>query len=298
MFFIKFRTIKEMTFVNFWGEILLLLDKKMEVPQSYGLFHIFFFALPVVLAIVLWKIRKHPDERFIRKLMLIISVIVLLLEIYKQINMNFTYDGQTITFDYQWYIFPFQFCSTPLYIGFLTAFTRKGKVHDACCAYLATFAMFAGLCVMVYPVQVFISTIGINIQSMLCHGAMIMVSIYLFATGYVKAEHKTILRAIPVFAVCISLAMIMNEVAYKSGVLNGETFNMFFISPYFPPSLPVYSSVQAVVPYPWSLFIYIVAFSLASYIVLLIPMLIKHIASKKAKKKELLAEEERVLLQK
>ncbi len=298
MFYIKFPNIKEMTFVNFCGEVLLFLDKKMEVPEMYGPFHMFFFALSVVLAIILWKICKHPDERFIRRFMLAVSVIVLLLEIYKQINMNFTYDGQTIKFDYQWYIFPFQFCSTPLYVGFLTAFTKKGKVHDACCAYLATFSMFAGLCVMIYPPQVFVTTIGINIQSMICHGAMIMISIYFFCTGYVKAEHKTILKAIPVFAVCVCLAMVMNEIAHLSGLLERETFNMFFISPYCEPSLPVYSSVQAVVPYPWSLLIYVSVFSLAAYVILLIPMLIKHIGSKKAKKNELLVAEESVVLQK
>ena len=282
--------------MSFWGEVLLLLDKKMEVPKMYGLFHIFFFALPIILAIVLWKVRKDPDERFMRRLMLTVSVIVLLLEIYKQINYNFKYDGQNINFDYQWYIFPFQFCSTPLYIGFVTAFTRKGKVHDACCAYLATFAMFAGLCVMVYPAQVFVSTVGVNVQSMLCHGAMIMMSIYLFATGYVKAEHKTILRAIPVFAVCIAIAMIMNETAYRSGILERETFNMFFISPYCEPSLPVYSSVQAVVPYPWCLFIYIVAFSLAAYVVLLVPILVKYIKNKKSAKSQKQAQKEEILV--
>jgi len=284
--------------VEFLGKLLVLLDAKMEEPTMYGWFHLFFFALPIVAAIVLWKIRKDPDERFMRKLLLFVSGIVLLLEIYKQINHSFTYDGQSITYDYQWYIFPFQFCSTPMYIGFLAGFAKKGKFHDALCAYLATFSMFAGLCVMFYPPQVFVDTIGINIQSMICHGAMIMMSIYLFSTGYVKAEHKTILKAIPVFAVCVGIAMIMNEIAHSSGLLERETFNMFFISPYCEPSLPVYSSVQAVVPYPWSLLIYVFVFSLAAYVVLLIPMLIKYIASKKTKNQEPITSEESVALKK
>lgn len=284
--------------MEFLGKLLVLLDAKMEEPPMYGWFHLFFFALPIVAAIVLWKIRKDPDERFMRKLLLFVSGIVLLLEIYKQINHSFTYDGQSITYDYQWYIFPFQFCSTPMYIGFLAGFAKKGKFHDALCAYLATFSMFAGLCVMFYPPQVFVDTIGINIQSMICHGAMIMMSIYLFSTGYVKAEHKTILKAIPVFAVCVGIAMIMNEIAHSSGLLERETFNMFFISPYCEPSLPVYSSVQAVVPYPWSLLIYVFVFSLAAYVVLLIPMLIKYIASKKTKNQEPITSEESVALKK
>lgn len=56
---------------------------------------------------------------------------------------------------------------------------------------------------------------------------------------------------------------------------------MFFVSRHCDPSLPVYSLVQQVVPYPWSLIIYIVMFSLAAYVMLLIAMLVKHIAGKR-----------------
>ena len=60
----------------------------------------------------------------------------------------------------------------------------------------------------------------------------------------------------------------------------GETFNMFFISPYCEPSLPVYSIVQACVPYPWCLIIYILAFSLAAFLVLLAAIGIGRLAAK------------------
>ena len=133
---------------------------------------------------------------------------------------------------------------------------------------------------MFYPQQVFISTIGINVQSMICHGAMVTVGIYLLGSGYVQLAHRTILKAASVFAVCVTLAAVMNEIAYRSGLTARETFNMFFISPYCEPSLPVYSLVQAVVPFPWCLFIYVAAFTTAAYIILLIAMLIRCIYAK------------------
>ncbi len=271
--------------MNFWGEVLRALDAKMQEPGMYGWFHLLFFALSILAGILLCRCGKAGDERFTRRLLIVSAVIAIVLEIYKQINYTFSYDGTAITTDYQWYIFPFQFCSTPMYISLLAGIVRHRKIHDALCAYLATFALFAGICVMVYPAQVFISTIGINIQTMICHGLMITVGIYLFGAGYVKTEHKTIAKAIPVFAVCVVLAMVLNEIAYFSGLLETETFNMFFISPHCEPSLPVYSLVQAVVPFPWCLLIYIVAFSAAAYIILLIATLIcqtvgKHKAEK------------------
>ena len=86
----------------------------------------------------------------------------------------------------------------------------------------------------------------------------------------------------------------MNEIAHASGLLERETFNMFFISTYCEPSLPVYSSVQAVVPFPWCLFIYIAVFSLAAYVVLLVPMLVKYIAGRKSTKAENQIQKEKV----
>ena len=187
------------------------------------------------------------------------------------VNYSFSYaDG--IVFDYQWYAFPFQFCSTPMYIGLLAGLTRKGKLHDCLCAYLATFAVFAGTAVMIYPGDVFIDTIGINIQTMICHGSMITMGIYLYATGHVKLSHKTILKAIPVFAVTVGLALIMNEVFYKTGLIGDEAFNMFYISPYFENSLPIYSEVHKAVPAPWNILIYIAGFTAAAYVILLLAM--------------------------
>ena len=255
----------------------------MITPTMYGWFHLVWFALSILAGVALCRWNRKPDERFMRKLLLIVSIVVILLEVYKQINYTFIYDGQSIIADYQWYAFPFQFCSTPMYIGLLAGLT-KGKFHSALCAYLGTFSLFAGLCVMFYPATVFISTIGINIQTMICHGSMISLGIYLLYTGYVQATHKTMLKAIPVFIVLVLLAAVMNEIAYASGLLETEEFNMFFISPYCAPSLPVYSLVQAAVPFPWCLFIYVAAFSLASYLILLAVMGIRTLIVKKSKR--------------
>ena len=268
----------------FWGNLLQFLDADMKEPQMYRWFHLLFFALSIIGGILLCRFCKGDAEKSVRKWLLITAIISLVLEVYKQINFTFSYDGTVITGDYEWYAFPFQFCSTPMYISLLATVVTNKKLHTALCAYLATFAFFAGLCVMFYPTQVFISTIGINIQTMICHGIMISIGIYLLGSEYVKLEHKTILKAIPTFAICLFIASAINEVAYFSGLLERESFNMFYISPHCEPSLPVYSLVQQVVPFPWCLFIYIVAFSLAAYLILLVAMFIKYLTVKFAKK--------------
>lgn len=261
--------------MEFLGFIINLLNAKMPEPSMYGWFHLLFLALTVIATVFLCKRFKNPSEKTVRKIIFTISILSIILEIYKQFNYTFSYNDGVITADYQWYAFPFQFCSTPMYIGLLASLIKNKKVHTALCNYLATFSVFAGLVVMLYPPQVFIETIGINIQTMICHGTMIVLGVYLFYSNYVKAENKTILSAAAVFTVCVVIAIIFNEIANITGLLERETFNMFYFSPYCEPSLPVYSLVQQVVPYPLSLVIYILGFSLAAYIMLLVAMLFK-----------------------
>jgi hypothetical protein len=257
--------------MTFWQSVLAFLDSSMETPTTFGWFHLLWLALSFLVLIPLLRFPKEQSPDHVRRVVLTTAIIVIILEVYKMINFSFSYENG-IVFDFQWYAFPFQFCSTPMYIGLLAGLTKKGKVHESLCAYLATYAMFAGLAVMIYPNDVFVETIGINIQTMICHGSMITIAIYLFATGHVKLQHKTILKAMPVFAVTVGMAAIMNEIAYQVGLLETETFNMFYISPYCDPHLLIYADVQKVVPFPWSLVIYIVGFTAAAYLILLIAM--------------------------
>jgi hypothetical protein len=165
-----------------------------------------------------------------------------------------------------------------MYIGLLAGIVRKGKVHQCLMSYLATYAVFAGAAVMLYPADVFIETIGINIQTMVCHGSMVCVGIALLYSGYVKVEFKTILKALPVFATMVALAAVMNEIAYFSGLTQRETFNMFFISRHFPSTLPVYGAVHNAVPFPLNFLIYIAGFTAAAFVILLLAIGCKKIA--------------------
>ncbi|MBP3700546.1 MAG: hypothetical protein J6I64_01520, partial [Lachnospiraceae bacterium] len=67
----------------------------------------------------------------------------------------------------------------------------------------------------------------------------------------------------------VLIAILLNEGAYFSGLLATEEFNMFFISRHCPPSLPVYSLIQEILPYPWCLLIYVTAFTAAAGLMLL-----------------------------
>jgi uncharacterized membrane protein YwaF len=248
--------------MNFFETVLNFLNAQMATPKPYGWFHLLFFGIMIALAIFIVAKYKNGEDKQTRKILLIFAIVMLILEVYKQLN--FTYSNG---WDYQWYAFPFQFCSVPMYIFLMTALIKTGKVQDALFAFLATYALFAGLAVMLYPNTVFIGTIGINIQTMVHHGLIFVAGVYLIASGRVKLKHKTMLKAASVFFIVVTIAFIMNEVSH---ILNiGETFNMFFISRYEDNHLPILSQVFQTAPYPVFLAAYILGFTLVSYIILI-----------------------------
>lgn len=252
--------------------ILQFLNTKMERPTPYGWFHLLCILIVGSMTILAIIYGKNAKEKTVRRIVFITALVVSILEVYKQIN--FTFGSGDQDFYYHWYAFPFQFCSTPMYVGLLAGLTKKGKLHDTLCAYLATYALFAGTCVMFYPGDVFVETVGINIQTMICHGSMPVIAALLLSSGHVQLKSKTILKALPVFLCCVAIAVVLNEVAYWTGILQEHTFNMFFISPHCPPSLPVYSLVQQLLPFPFCLIVYVLGFTAAGFVMLLIAMAI------------------------
>ena len=264
-----------------WTKILQILDTQMETPVPYGPFHLLWLGIVVVTSVLLAQYSKKMDRKTIQKIVLVTALVTIALEIYKQIN--FTFGDGSGTPMYQWYAFPWQFCSTPMYIGLVAGLSKKGRFHDALCAYLATFALFAGIAVMLYPTAVFVGTVGINIQTMACHGSMVVIGVLLLASGYVKLDWSSLRKAVPVFVTMVFSAVVLNEVAYRVGILEGHTFNMFFISPYCDPSLPVYSLVQGVIPFPLSLVVYVLGFTAAAGIILAMGMGLQRLARRERK---------------
>lgn len=262
-----------------------ILFVEMETPTPYGWFHLMFFALSFGAAVLLCFLYKKGIIKNVKRVVFVTAVIVIILEVYKLLCFGISYEDD-ISYSFPWGSFPWQFCSTPMYIGFLVGVTR-GKIHNALCCFLATFAVFAGTAVMFYPADVFVTTVGINIQTMICHGSMLTIGIFLFYTNYVKAELKTLLKAIPVFSGCLAIAVILNEVGHAVGLTEDHFFNMFYVSRHEDGHLPVYSSVQEVVPYPWCFILYILGFSLAAGIVLLMALGVKKIGQVMSPKKEI-----------
>ena len=94
-------------------------------------------------------------------------------------------------------------------------------------------------------------------------------------SGAVEINKQNLKGALIVFLVFTFVAEILNIFIYNMGILNGETFNMFYISPYFKSTLPVFDVIQENVPFIIFLFIYILAISIGATIIYKLAYFIK-----------------------
>lgn len=245
-------------------EFLHWLQGTMEKPTWFGWFHILWLCIMIAECVTIYIFRNKMSKKTINLIILCTGIALIIFEIYKQVEMSFRYNGGNgnSTWRYQWYSFPFQFCSTPMYLMVLAGILRKGKTYDCIMSYLATFALFGGLVVMIYPGDVFTKTIGINIQTMFWHSSMFSIGFLILATRSVELNLKTVLKASIVFGIMLALALMMNIAWHYGGI--DKTFNMFYISPYYKCPLALLNIIYDKVPYIIFLAIYIIGFMLAA----------------------------------
>lgn len=278
--------------MNWFEKILYYLDYQIEKPAMYGAYHIICLIIIISLSVYAGfiAIKNRNDEvkkEKITKIMLLSYAIgALFFELLKQLNYSF--DTNHLTWDYQWYGFPMQFCSTPMYIALVAGLLKKGRVRDVMCSYLASFSLFAGTAVMLFPATIFSKTLLISIQTVICHGGMIILGVYLLCSNVMKLDFKIALKGSIIFVGFAILALVLNLIFYSFN--QTEVFNMFFISPYYDCELPILTTIQENAPYIVFLIVYLLGFLLCSTIIISPAILVNKLLKNKLHKKVLARE--------
>ena len=256
-------------------KIVMFLRFEMETPASFGLFHLGFLLLTILAtAFLIWKFRD-ADEKTVRRILLGAWITLVILEIFKQIIFAYREDIYVpghMVWSYHWYAFPFQLCSSPLYLLPFAIFLKEGHVKDSVVAFLATFSVFGGLAVMLYPNDVFTVVGSVNVQTMIHHGSQIAIGMFLAAWNRNRWGFKLYAKGIATFAVMSAIAMLLNEAMFAHFANKGITnvaFNMFYVSRHYGCSLPVLSMIYPKVPYPVFLLIYLLGFAVVAGLIFL-----------------------------
>lgn len=220
----------------------------------------------ITIGIIFLVIRnvKNFDQKSIDMIVFKFGIVFLVLEIYKQLFYN-VFNDRT---GYDWGIFPFQLCSTPLYVCLIAPFT-KGKVKNAFYIYLSTYCMLGGASVLVFPDSVIVEEITITFQSLIWHSSMVILACYLIYVNQYGKNLKELVPGIIVFLIVVIMAICMNYVfeVFKQHYGLTNYFNMFFISPYYECNIIFYSIIWNATNWYVSVVTYILGLTLGSMII-------------------------------
>ena len=268
--------------MNFFEKILFSLQKTMERPIPYGWYHLLCICLSIIFIIILYIRRKNYNDKQLKIVLGTYGIITLVLELLKQLIWSFNFDVTTgiVTWDYTWYAAPFQFCTTPMYTSIICLFLKKNKLRDSLLSYIAFYTILGSIMTILIPDSCFTSEILINIHTMFLHCGSLVVSVYLLFNKEVKLDFKNLLNGFYIFIIYVFIANSLNIIFYNLNIIGDETFNMFYISPYFISSLPIYNVIQEKFPYLIFLSIYIVSIYLGASIIYIIVYFIEEITIK------------------
>ena len=255
-----------------------ILKTTMEEPLAWGWFHCLCIGIMIFFIILLFRLRHNHSEKQLKIILGVYGITALILEVLKQLSWSYSVDPtyNIAKWDFTWYAAPFQLCTTPIFVSIICLFLNKGKVRDSLLTYMACFTIWGSFTTIILPDSCLISEVLINIHTMFLHLGSFVVSSYLLFSKELEFSKENLFGGIRVFIEFVAIAMVLNFGVYNSGVLAGETFDMFYISPYFEKSLPVFMQLFDILPYPLYLISYVLILSLGASVVFFTTKFIKN----------------------
>jgi len=234
---------------------------RMTPPRPYGLFHLSFtfigFALCAFLA---WKLRK-ANERTNRAILLGCGIFLLICEVYKQLFYYYHIGDR----NYQWWIFPFQMCSVPMYLCIIAPLLKPGKVQKGMYNFMMIYNLLGGFMGFVEPSGIIHEYWTLTLHAFIWHMMLVFIGLYLAATNRGGKEIKDYKSATITFVALCCVAFCIN-VALRE--VSGGSVNMFFVGP-SNSSLVVFKQISEAAGWYVSTLLYIPTVSLGAFLIFL-----------------------------
>ena len=267
--------------MGFINKLVVMINTECEIPTALGTFHIVFLLLVICACVLLVAFFKESSDRVYRIIVGSAFLLMLVMEIFKQIIAPMSVVDGELVYRYAWSDFPFQLCSTPLYVFPLLVFLSDGRLRDVAAAYTMTFSLIGGIAVYLVPKTVFSVRLALNIQTMVHHGLQIVIGIYTAARYRARINRRFFLDGVGLFAGFYAIANLLNTVGYdffvaRGWMTEGDSFNMFYVSPRADQTIPVLDGFLGSLPPV----LYICGYFIVTAIGALILMLLAHYIGK------------------
>lgn len=207
----------------------------MTPPSSYSAFHIIFALAGISAAAVLAALlRKLPRPKRVR-LLFTVGILLCSTEIYKQLFLYYVVNAR----HYDWWFFPFQLCSLPMYFCLLLPFAGR-RLQRVLCTFMFCYNLPGAFLVFVDPSGLMHPYWTLTLHSFLWHIFLIFIGFFIAFSGMAGRSRKDFSGATAIFAGCCLIATVINVAAHPYG-----NADMFYITPYYPTTQMIYRDISA-----------------------------------------------------
>ena len=221
----------------FLQSILRMTAWPMTPPVPFSAFHILLTVFGAGFAVSFArffgkKIRSMASpEPYFRHILFSCGVLLALMELYKQ---AFLY---VIEFHghFDWWYFPFQLCSIPMYLGLGIPFVPS-KLKNSFYSFIQDFGLLGGIMALAEPSGLMHPYITLTVHGFLWH--FILIFMGLICAFY---NHGKRGRPLFLFLICTAIATVINVLSHPYG-----NADMFYISPYYPNDQIVFHQISLV----------------------------------------------------
>lgn len=183
-----------------------------------------------------------------RRFFLISGILMLASELWKQYTLTFLIGGGS----YNWWYFPFQLCSIPMYVCLLLPWVRSRRLRQILTAFLVDFGMLGGVFAFFDTSGMHYGYLPLTIHSFAWHIFLILLGIAAALSDRLAAWWKNYAGSACLYLACCLVATGINLLCDQYG-----TINMFYINPDYPMTQKVFSEIAAVLGDTAGIFIYI-----------------------------------------
>ncbi len=193
-------------------------------------------------------------KRRLDMILLLTGMLLAMLETFKQIYLYFSSGNAS----YDWWYFPFQLCSVPMYLCALLPFMRP-RLRSTILTFMGGYTFVSAAAALVYPEDILGAAPVMIAHGFIWHAILLFISLLIFMTGTADASAAGLARAVLLFAALSIIAVIINiavEPVMQAGSAAHSYAAMFYLNPYHISPQPIISSIQKAAGIPAGLLIY------------------------------------------
>lgn len=246
----------------------------MERPKSYGAFHLTFMIVGLIVVVLAAFLLRKLNDKQNRIFLGIVGGILTISEVIKILFNTFILNGG----NFAWWVFPFQLCSIPMYLCLICAFVKNEKFNSYLYEFMFGISLITAFLTLVEPSGLNKDYIFLTLHSYIWHLVLIFIGLYLYFSKRACTNKKGFLKAMAVFGVVTTIALLLNVFIQKTG------FNAFYISPYVPSQIIVFDKIWLSAGWVVSDLLYLIAILLISSATYYVGYLCRYLKAKKQAK--------------